>query len=99
MGIVNWRKDCMEMNVANILSEAKIPQETKDSINLYVTKRIHPDGFLMAVFENNLISAIARGDNANLLALPAIVIYLTCHVPTMCYGNKDKVESWLNNVI
>jgi len=85
--------------IIEILSETRIPQETKDSINLYVTKRIHPGNFLMAVFENNLISAVARGDNENLLALPAIVIYLTCHVPVMCYGNKNKVESWLNNVI
>jgi len=85
--------------IIEILSEARIPKETKDSINLYATKRIHPGGFLMAVFENNLISAVARGDNENLLALPAIVIYITCHVPTMCYGSVTKVERWLNNVI
>ena len=72
-----------------------IPPNMLVSLNMYVTDRQPPGGFLMAVLCNNLKEAIWRADPTNLKVLPAYVAYCFNELPSGCWGSSEKVGNWL----
>jgi len=67
----------------------------KKTIDAYV-KTGRPTGhFIQAVLENDLTGAFVRADVKAMANLPHIISYLYHKVPSMCWGNKDKVSEWL----
>ena len=74
-----------------------VPPRMMASIRRYVEKK-HPVGeFLTAVLEGNLFEAMSRADDENMANIPAFTAYLYNEVPSMCYGNKEKVKAWLES--
>lgn len=72
------------------------PEIVKDSLKLYVERRIPPGGFLTAVLENNLFEAFGRADLTNRHALFDITAYIYNKLPSSCWGSPEKVDNWLN---
>lgn len=89
------------MDIKNIDREFynKIPQSTLESLDLYVNQRISGGGFLDAVLSNNLKDAVSRSDDKNQEGLCQIVKYIYNNAPMSCWGSKEKVDNWLNNVV
>lgn len=72
-----------------------ISEHMMDALQRYIRDRIPPGGFLMAVLENNLASAVGRADLINRRNLPAFAAYLYNNAPSDCWGSPEKVAKWL----
>lgn len=72
-----------------------VPAHTKQSIQLYVEKRIPPGGFLLAVLTNDLKGAVGRADEKNRRALPDIVKFLYNYIPARIWGDEKAVKQHL----
>ena len=70
-------------------------EETKESIDRYVSDRIPTGGFLEAVLCNNLKEAIGRADAENLRDIKEIVQYCYWEIPSTCWGSPKEVKAWL----
>mgnify|MGYP007057115489 CR=1 FL=1 len=73
-----------------------IPENTMNTLNMYVHDRIRTGGFLQSVLENDLMGAVAKSDNHNRLALADIVQYIYNEMPMGCWGSPQAVEDWLS---
>lgn len=54
-------------------------------------------GFLQAVLENNLASAVCRADDRSLLHLQNIVKAIYNYVPSRAWGSPAKVNQWVKD--
>lgn len=75
----------------------RIDPSTVGSLARWVFKGIEPGGFLTAVLQNDLFTAVNRADARNAVALKDTVILLFNYCPTGCYGSKEKVRDWLQS--
>ena len=71
-------------------------ETTKASIDLYAKEHIQPGSFLLAVLSNDLFDAMGRADCVSRIELFEIVKYINNHIPSNCWGSRDKVMKWLN---
>lgn len=71
-------------------------QDTKDTIDNYVTKNWEPGGFVTAVLENNLMEALGRADMQNREDIFEICQYVYNDIPSACHGSTEKVRAWLS---
>jgi hypothetical protein len=74
---------------------SQVPAHTLGALDRYVERGLAPGGFLMAVLENKLFEAVARADNINKHALPAIVEYIYNYLPAGSWGSETLVEAFL----
>lgn len=77
----------------------QIPQDVKETLDLYVSHRIPTGGFLEAVLSNDLRGAISQADDVSLAHLKPIVLYVLWEIPAACWGNRDRVEAWLHPTV
>jgi hypothetical protein len=75
---------------------ARIDPDVLASISRWVFRGIKPGGFLTAVLQNDLYTAVSRADGRNAAALKDIAVLLFTYCPTGCYGSREKVEKWLS---
>ncbi len=73
----------------------EIEQRFKESIDAYVEDRRPTGGFLRAVLENDLVTAIGRADSGAIQNIRSIVNYIYNEIPGSCWGDKIKVKKWL----
>lgn len=74
-----------------------IPEYTKQSLEYYVVNKVAPGGFLTAVLENDLFSAVSRADTQNIESLKDIVKFIYNRCPLGCHGSEAAVVAWLNS--
>ncbi len=56
----------------------------------------HPVGhFLTAIITNDLQGAVSHADDDNLGLIPAYVKWLFNRAPSMCYGNRELMDKWM----
>ena len=72
-----------------------VPDHLFHGIKLYVTKRIQTGSFLQAVLENNLVYSMFYADAISANSIQSIAKLIYNHVPSKCWGSKEKVEAWL----
>ena len=75
-----------------------IPQDAIEALKRYVDKHIQPGGFLTAVLENDLTMAVGLADFHNIGIIPTYAYYVYNELPMKCWGSKEKVKEWLNNL-
>lgn len=78
-----------------LISPERIPALQRASLENYAAHGLHPGQFLRAVLEGDLFAAMSRGDDACLLALPAIVTYVRCSMPSGSWGSPEAVSRWI----
>jgi hypothetical protein len=71
-----------------------IPKFTKDAIDRYVATGRGGGHFLAAVLENNLKNAFYHADANNIAHMQDIIYYCYNHIPSECWGSKEKVKAW-----
>ena len=74
---------------------ARIDPSIVGSLARWVFNGIAPGGFLTAVLQNDLYTAVSRADARNADSLKDISILLFNYCPTSCYGSKEKVTKWV----
>ena len=72
-----------------------IPERFRESIDLYVSDRIPPGGFLTAVLSNNLTEAFYRADDEAIAHMLGIVSYCYNDIPRTSWGSPTRVREWL----
>ena len=73
-----------------------IESETYEALKDYVLNHRDPGGFLTAVFSNDLMEAVLRGNPDSRFALPQICEYIFHHCPGECWGDSEAVEKWIS---
>ena len=71
------------------------PVQLQEALRHYVNERIPTGGFLRAVLENDLRTAVALADPLNLAALRNIVAYAYEEIPSIAWGSPLAVAEWL----
>jgi len=61
----------------------------------FVKGGIRPGGFLCALLENDLVSAVQCADAHNRTCISAWVTYMVQALPSECYGSSRKVNRWI----
>lgn len=72
-----------------------IPEHMRGGVTRYVEQGIPPGHFLLAVFNNDLMEACARGDDQNVRLLGGYAKLLVNQCPGACWGNEENVKQWL----
>lgn len=72
-----------------------ISELTMHSLLMYVNTGRPVGDFLTAVFENDLMTAVAHADGANIKVIREICLYVHNHTPKDCHGSKEKVDAWI----
>lgn len=65
----------------------------------YVTEARPTGGFLRAVLSDKLHEAVCAADDQSLAALLPIVRWIYNYAPAGCWGNSEKVDTWLNTEV
>ena len=74
-----------------------VTDSTREAIQSYKDHRLDPGGFLRAVLENDLTSAVKRADDLNRRYLSDVVTYCYQVLPSASWGNRGLVASWLHD--
>lgn len=72
----------------------QIPCRMRAGMLRWTELGILPGDFLTAIFENDLVEAVSRADDENMLNLPAYANFLYNHAPRRCWGGKAQMEAW-----
>lgn len=73
---------------------SRIPQITREAIDAWVHRARPTGGFLSAVLQNDLRSAVGHADEEHVDVLPVIVAYLVNLCPVGCWGSESTMEDW-----
>jgi hypothetical protein len=65
------------------------------SLLRYGNEHLPTGGFLRAVLENDLRTAVARADDYNMATLRDIVTFIYSELPRNCWGSPERVSTWL----
>lgn len=76
-----------------------IPQHTLDALARYLDRGLEPGSFLRAVIENDLRGAYLRADKENRLALPALIEWMECSIPSAAWGHPGVIDDWQLHLI
>ena len=74
-----------------------IPEHGKEALARYVIQHIKPGGFLTAVLQNDLVTAVGNADSKNIKNIPAYVSWLYNWAPISCWGSRINVKEWLES--
>ncbi len=71
----------------------------RPGVERWIEKGIRPGDFLMAVIENDFVSAVAYADRFNRANLKEWMDWFMEHAPGACWGSVAKAKNWkgLNN--
>jgi hypothetical protein len=72
-----------------------IRPEIRESLLRYATDGVPVGGFLQAVIANDLVDAVARASLDNILALPAIAVFVRNELAGMCWGSRRIYRAWV----
>lgn len=64
------------------------------ALQKWAADRRLPGDFLQAVLRGDLVEAVGRADNHNLLTLGAIVSWCYNNLPSQSWGSPDAVAKW-----
>lgn len=84
-----------EVEYLQRLEKADVPEHLREGLVRYLVHRIQPGHFLTAVLENNLLQAVARGDDVSLAGLPNLMRFLVNAAPGDASGSPETVREWL----
>lgn len=69
--------------------------QTKEGLIRYMNDRVPTSDFLRAVLSNDLMEAIGRADDDNMMNLKSICQFVYMDMPSNCHGSPAKVDAWL----
>jgi hypothetical protein len=72
-----------------------IPERMHAGVIRYVERGIPPGHFLEAIFANDLMEVVARGDEENLKRIHWYGKLLWNQCPSDCFGNPELVRQWI----
>lgn len=74
----------------------RIKEDTILAFEDYINKGVPPGDFLYACLTDSLTKAVGSADLSNQRAIVDIAYLMYNELPSCCWGNKDKVDRYLN---
>lgn len=72
-----------------------IPENIKQTIDLYVQKGVPTGSCTEAILSNDLFDAFGRADQDTRAAMFEIVSYIYNNCPSGCHGGREIYSAWL----
>lgn len=72
-----------------------IPEQSLETITMYVEDGVHPGGFFEALLSNDLRGAVERADDSHIGIIPTLLYYLFNRTPLGCWGSPEKFHDWI----
>lgn len=69
--------------------------ETQAGLTRYIVDHIEPGGYLRAVLENDLMTAIQTADSTHLKQLKSLCNWIFNHAPGNSWGDRCTVDDWI----
>ena len=88
------RSELVDFEAGLLTDFSGIPAYMHAPLREYLLAGKRPGGFVTAVLENDLMTAIGRADPDNLKSLQKYVRLLHNYLPVRSYGSKEAVEAW-----
>jgi hypothetical protein len=79
------------------LKERGIPNYMRGGIVEYVIDGKEQGDFLTALFRNEFHEVVSRADENNRAILHNYMLMLCNAVPEGCWGNREKVRTWMEH--
>ena len=74
-----------------------IPEQTRESLALYLSEGLETGGFLKAVLSNDLRGAMHKADRENRETLYQLSSFIFNHAPASSHGSPEKVTQWIKD--
>lgn len=71
-----------------------IPDYMHGGLQRWIEHGVVPGRFLCAVLQNDLVEAVGRADETNMVLLPNYVRFLWNYAPSGCFGSVEKFNDW-----
>jgi hypothetical protein len=81
-------------NLEARLCNYSIPDYMHEGLVAYILDGRATGSFLQAILSNDLLKAVARGDDYNQSAIVDYVKFLHNHAPIGCFGSEKVVDAW-----
>lgn len=94
-GVENPTDERIEHLVASSKHSIYLDPDLRDELLDYQETGRELSHFAMACLEGNLMEAVTRGDDANVVELREIMQFIYSYLDRACYGSKPKVERWM----
>lgn len=91
----DWRENLRQAALKTNVHGCQIPPYMVEDMVHYIVDLVPPGHFLTAIFSNNLVRAVERADENNILNLPAYAGFLWARAPRNCWGSPEAMEKWL----
>jgi hypothetical protein len=72
-----------------------VPQNLRDAVARYITHGTEPGGFVQAVLQNDLKSAVVRAGVSSKSGLVDLVMWLIAEAPESCWGSSERYRDWI----
>lgn len=79
----------------DVLAEYAVPEHLHEGLLNYFERHRPTGGFLRAVLENDMASAVVRADAVSLAGLRDLLLFLVNEAPQGSWGTADRVSRWL----
>jgi hypothetical protein len=73
---------------------ALVPEHLREGLQRYVETGGGVGGFLTALIENDLVSAVPRADAISFAHIRDLCLWLYNEAPRQCWGSKQKRIDW-----
>lgn len=83
------------MRIEYKMNYDKIPENYREEMQRYVEQGLETGRFLYSILTNNFHDAVVRADKNNLIHLIDFAHFIYNELPTECWGNKEKVDKWI----
>ena len=72
-----------------------LPENIKQSIDLYVEKGIPAGSCTEAILSNDLFEAFSRADEVTRAGMFQILQYIYLNTPRGCWGSRETYSDWI----
>lgn len=84
-----------EAELRATLTASDVALRYHETLVRYLIHNREPGGFLMAVLQNDLVTAVQAADQTAWFEIPALVRFLHNHVPHRAVFSPERVRAWL----
>ena len=72
-----------------------IRPDIREALDRYASNGIPTGDFLRAVLSDDLMEAVCRADDDNILTIHSICGYICNELPAGCHGSPEAYKAWI----
>ena len=84
------------MTPENDTTYSRLPECYREEMKRYIEDHAKPGPFLRGMLKKDMHMALTKVDTDMIGRLRDIYLWIYTEVPSICWGNEEKVRNWLN---